>query len=149
MTNCPNCGAPIEHYYNYQCPYCKTFLKNTDETINRASNKEFVVDRVEIEQDMWQLGFNIIIYGHLRPKFQYFVEVTTIEMADIQEMSTRKGYSVFIPYKEMLEVKYKHNIDQLIRYIADRVPPELREADNGRKIYEKVAGELLNETNQI
>ena len=143
MTNCPNCGAPIEHYYNYQCPYCKTFLKNTDETINRASNKEFVVDRVEIEQDRWQPGYNILIYGHLRVKFQYFVEVTAIEMADIKEMSTRKGYSVFIPYKTMNEARYKNSIDTLIRYIADRVPPELREAENGRKIYEVLVREGL------
>jgi len=143
MTNCPNCGAPIEHYYNYQCPYCKTFLKNTDETINRASNKEFVIDEVEIQPDRHQYGYTILIYGHLRIKFQYFCEVTAIEMADIKEMSTRKGYSVFIPYKDISEARYKHSAEKLIKYIADRVPPELREAENGRKIFEALTREEL------
>lgn len=133
MTNCPNCGAPIEHYYNYECPYCKTFLKNTDETINRASNKEFVIDRVEIEQDWRSYGYNILIYGYLRPKFQYFVEVTEFEMADIKEMSTRKGYSVFIPYSIIAKLKYRDF--ELMEYIANRIPPELRGYDVDRKIW--------------
>lgn len=141
MTNCPNCGAPIEHYYNYQCPYCKTFLKNTDETINRASNKEFVVDKVEIEQDRWQPGYNILIYGHLRPKFQYFVEVTAIEMADIKEMSTRRGYSVFIPYMTIAKLKYRDF--ELMEYIANRIPPELRGYDVNEKIWKALLDERL------
>lgn len=143
MNNCPNCGAPIEHYYNYQCPYCKTFLKNTDETVNRASNKEFVIDRVEIEPDIHQPGYTILIYGYLRPKFQYFAEVTTTEMVDIKEMSTRRGYSVFIPYRDILEARCKCSMDTLIRYIADRIPPELREAENGRKIWKALLDERL------
>lgn len=143
MTNCPNCGALIEHYYNYQCPYCKTFLKNTDETINRVSNKEFVVDRVEIVQDMWQYGYNILIYGYVRPKFQYFVEVTEIEMADIKEMSTRKGYSVFIPYSIIAKLKYRDF--ELMEYIANRIPPELRGYGANKKIWKALLDERLVE----
>ena len=118
-------------------------MKNTDETINRASNKEFVIDRVEIEPDRHQYGYNILIYGHLRPKFQYFCEVTAIEMADIKEMSTKRGYSVFISYKDISEARHKHSAEKLIKYIADRIPPELREAENGRKIFEALTREEL------
>lgn len=143
MTNCPNCGAPIEHYYNYQCPYCKTFLKNTDETVNRASNKEFIIDRVIVEPSRLASGYDVIMYGHIAPIFQYFVETTSAELVDIQEFTSKKGWSVFIPYKWVLEAERKGNYEDLITYIANRVPPELRTAENSRKIWKVLEEERV------
>lgn len=143
MTNCPNCGAPIEHYYNHQCPYCKTFLKNTDEKVNRAQNKEFVIDEVIVEPSRLAPGYDVIMYGHLAPIFQYFVETTSAELVDIQELTSKKGWSVFIPYKWVLEAGRKGNYEGLITYIADRVPPELRTAENSRKIWKVLEEEKV------
>lgn len=31
ITNCPNCGAPIEKYYSHNCKYCNTYLNFENE----------------------------------------------------------------------------------------------------------------------
>ena len=45
--NCKNCGAPIEHTYNHQCPYCKSIL---DFNEPKEDTVEFKIeDMVNIE----------------------------------------------------------------------------------------------------
>lgn len=69
MKRCPNCGAPIQHYYNYHCEYCGTFLKNTEEEIKQKKYIEFWESEVQKHLDnndiMQAVGCRLLA-NHLR-----------------------------------------------------------------------------------
>jgi len=72
-NNCPNCGAPIEHKYNHQCPYCKTMLdmrvRETKEINPRYMRN---VKLIEIENDPVNFGMLRFLF---RGDYQYFPQV--------------------------------------------------------------------------
>ncbi len=73
-TNCPNCGAPIEHYYNHKCPYCNTFLKNTDNEVKDLSNYDLKFQDLEIEKSSCYCGYLLRLICRAYPKFKMYAE---------------------------------------------------------------------------
>lgn len=63
-TNCPNCGAPIEHKYNHKCSYCGTFfdyrVERTEE-INPRYMRD--VKLIDIERCIDRFALRLIFEG--------------------------------------------------------------------------------------
>ena len=56
MKNCPNCGAPIINSFNYNCPYCNTYIIVT----NNEDNKQMIGVKF-VEVDEWTYDHVILI----------------------------------------------------------------------------------------
>lgn len=63
LTNCPNCGAPIIHSYNYNCNYCGTYLQNTDKSIEKVGDSDIRIKDIEIVKNIQDYSFIIVIYA--------------------------------------------------------------------------------------
>lgn len=129
MTNCPNCGAPIEHYYNYQCKYCKTFLYNTDEEIKKINNVNIKVKRVEIERSPINNNIWITIYGVSWPKANWYEEGIgeIIVSGDNVSLGNPIAYRIQIPMNLFYEYEYDGNFEKILDIVDNSLPPVFKE----------------------
>lgn len=74
LTNCPNCGAPIVHSYNYNCNYCGTYLNNTDKSIEKIGDSDIRITEVEIIQSIVEHCFYIVIRAEACKNSYYYEE---------------------------------------------------------------------------
>lgn len=113
-TNCPNCGAPIRHYYNYCCEYCGTFLNNTNEEIKNFKNCEVHDVKVDIEFLPSIDSIGIRITGKTTPKMYYLEECDLNSLIVSSEGIGKKiGFIIEIPYREYMNYTYE-NLDRKI-----------------------------------
>lgn len=127
-SNCPNCGAPIKHYYNYNCEYCGTFLHNTDTDLKLYKNKDIQVTNVEVEFDYLTHSFIVYIQGITISKGDYLVESGN-DMVTIPDLfkDNRINYAFRIPVEY---INRAGNLEQttnfLINYIKRSLPDEYK-----------------------
>ena len=123
QTNCPNCGAPVKHYYNYCCEYCGTFLHNTDEEIKNLNNVEVTIDRVDIERSPLRHSVIITLTGISTPKLQWYEEGIQEIIISGDTLGKRVGYRIEIPLEEFYEGNKHNSLEVLWKYVIDRLPP--------------------------
>ncbi len=129
-TNCPNCGAPIEHYYNYQCPYCKTFLYNTEpnEETERIDIDRYDIrlDGVVIEKAFLHSGFLLTLYCTAYPKLQgYFQEETCIAI----EKPKQCGCCIIFDATMVRNLRISSNpLAYLLHILKTHIPPYILES---------------------
>lgn len=124
-TNCPNCGAPIKHYYNHNCPYCGTFLHNTDEQLDKfediEKNYDIYDEEVIVERRATHFDYEVFIKAKILPKVHWFRE---IDESCIHISSTEMPINKFIATKFMIPYEYyKVHDDVLQNYIYENIPP--------------------------
>ena len=139
-TNCPNCGAPIEHYYNYQCPYCKTFLHNTDEQIKKLNNVDIRIKDVEIERSPITDTIMITLRGFSVPKGQWYEEGLQEIIISGEDIGKPIGYRVQIPIRCFYESYYSGHFGKILEIVVDSLPPLFKE--NEHIIIEKLLEKL-------
>ena len=126
VHNCPNCGAPIKHYYNHNCEYCGTFLHNTDEDILKLNNCDVRIDNVYIEQSMLEPGYELTIIGTSIPRFNYWNEgydnLIVTNFSDVKKV----GYKVRLDYKFIAQNRFDKE-GNIIEYVIYHLPPAFRE----------------------
>ena len=98
-TNCPNCGAPIKHYYNHNCEYCGTFLHNTDNEVEMLNDKEIKIKSVEVRNDYARRSYFVYIRGITETKGNWWAEGCNQVMAvvDNQFKDNRINFGIEIP----------------------------------------------------
>lgn len=124
MKHCPNCGAPISHYYNYKCEYCGTFLKNTDEDIKKFENCYISNINVDIQDDFIHHGKILSVYGNLVPKCNYYEESFNNMVVLSSDMMKKVGYRILIPYKLI----YNNDFRKIEEYIYHSIPEDFDDA---------------------
>lgn len=133
-TNCPNCGAPIEYYYNYKCKYCGTYLHNTDEELKKINNCDYRIDDVYIERNPLRMSFILTIVGYTTPKMHYFEEgIDDSYIISGKEIFKKVGYKIEIP----IDLIYERDDRKFIDYILNSIPSELCNGYNENKILSK------------
>lgn len=119
-TNCPNCGAPILHSYNYNCEYCGTFLVNTDEELKKYNNCE--IRNVNVcFQFCYERGSVILtIRGFTSPKFQYLEEIEPDKIiTSVSDIGKPVGFNIEIPIYEFRNFTYNQLIEHVIKNLPD------------------------------
>lgn len=118
-TNCPNCGASIQHIYNHQCPYCKTLLdfgiKQTEEIDPRYMyDVEFYGGERDIIQDRMILKFK----GKYMP-FSTPLEYTNGAMVISAESIIPKDvrYAIAIPMRDYIEFMHNGRLEEFIKHL--------------------------------
>ena len=136
MKSCPNCGAPIQHYYNYHCEYCGTFLKNTEEDIKKFKNYSVGNIKIEILDDYLHNGKIIKLYGNLVPKCNYYEESFKNVMVISSDNIKKVGYSILIPYGLIRN----NNFGEIERYIFQSTPEVFKESIDEilNKLFKKI-----------
>lgn len=135
IDRCPNCGAPIKHYYNYNCEYCGTFLHNTDEDILKLNNCDVRIDDIYVEHSQFSNGYELTIVGTSIPRFNYWNEgYDDIYVTDFSQVK-KVGYKILLDYKFVFD---KHNNwGEVEEYVFKHLPPAFRTyQDNINKIYD-------------
>ena len=145
-TNCPNCGAPIEHYYNYQCKYCKTFLHNTDEEIKKIKNTNIHFRNVEIEKDFLSRDILITIYGITFPKAHWYEEgIGEIVLSgDSVSLGTPVAFRIKIPFNLYYKSYNEGSFNEILEYI-DYSLPGIYE-DIKYRIFDEIIEKMYNRT---
>jgi hypothetical protein len=114
-NNCPNCGAPIEHFFNYQCRYCGTFLHNTNEKIKEFNNCDIKVTNVDIERYIHTMNYIITITGWSTPKVMWYEEGINNFIASGEDIAKRVGYRIEVPFEYFKDLTPDRLIDYIIR----------------------------------
>lgn len=115
-TNCPNCGAPIEHRYNHKCSYCNTFfdyrVERTEEINPRyLKNVELkYVERVPM-QDRIVLVFRGD-YVKWQEAIEYGKQNTTIVLNTDDLKPKEVRYAIQLKYEEFMQLM-EHNFKPL------------------------------------
>lgn len=124
-NNCPNCGAPIEHKYNHQCPYCKTMLDmRVSETkeINPRYMKNVRLVRIE-QQPEFDKAFLLF-----RGDYQYFPQILEykkysdamiINFEDIKPFEV--SFCIAIDNYDLYNMK----IENVFKILSEYFPEEL------------------------
>lgn len=127
-TNCPNCGAPIIHYYNYNCEYCGTFLNNLENMSKFLEEKEITDIQVSIERSFRTFGYEIMVTGIARDTFYYCKEYDPDGVMVVDDIcnATRLGF------KFLLKMEYIHNrtFKETVEVIKKYIPPEFKKCEN-------------------
>lgn len=123
-TNCPNCGAPIEHIYVHNCPYCKTLLNSNnaikiDDTHNKNLYNIKIVDIVN-EPMYYYISIYIKAYLEELPVISQYYDN---DYADITEFSSQ---GKCIMFKIDLEINKLCDYKHLYDYIYYSFPPALK-----------------------
>lgn len=119
QTNCPNCGAPIKHYYNHNCEYCGTFLNNTNEEIKRFKNCK--LNNVKVFLDIHPETYNVVISirAVTSPKILYLEEISDDSMiVSSENLGKSIGFRIAIPIFELRNYTY----NEFIYKISDSLP---------------------------
>lgn len=124
-TNCPNCGAPIEHRYNHNCSYCGTFFdyRTPIEETKKLNPKYFTnMKLVDIRRNIYTLGMEILFEGDYLP------------YSEPLEYNNRENMIV-MKWENPLRVKYKIEINDFefeeiyktgnLEYIFEKLPFEV------------------------
>lgn len=113
-TNCPNCGAVIEHRYNHQCPYCKTFfdyrVERTEEINPRYLQN---VKLIGIERVPLELNFMLLFEGDYvkwQEAIEYGKENTTIILSSDDLKPKKVRYAIKIDYENLRNMQ-RGNLD--------------------------------------
>lgn len=116
IKNCPNCGAPIEHRYNHQCRYCKTFFDyriREVEEINPCYLKNLKVKCIEHEPFT---GDIILIFKGDYVKWQEALEYsknnTTILLSADDIKPKEINYAIHFDYFQFKELS-ENNFEPL------------------------------------
>lgn len=133
-TNCPNCGAPIEHYYNYKCKYCGTFLYNTNENIKNFKNCDVTDIKVHIEISAELQSIIITIVGRTTPKMYYLeeCELNSIVVSS-DDLYKKVGFKIEIPYWEYRNYTY----DRLVQRVINNLPEPFE------KHYQEIISQII------
>lgn len=129
-TNCPNCGAPIEHYYNYKCPYCKTFLHNTDEEIKTLNNCE--LSHIDVDMEISPIAWEVLITIRAVsvPRLSWYEEGVKDIVISGNDIGKRVGYRIAIPIDEFRAI----DDSNFIKRIINSLPP----------IFERYGNEIID-----
>lgn len=124
-NNCPNCGAPIEHKYNHQCPYCKTMLdmrvRETKE-LNPRYMKNVRLVRLETIPELDETHFLF------RGDYQYFPQILEYKEktgAMIINFDDIKPFEVSFCISINNIDLYKMRIENIYNILAQYFPNEL------------------------
>lgn len=142
-TNCPNCGAPIKHSYNYSCEYCGTFLHNTDENLKKIDNVDLIFDRLDVYNDMIEYRKILTVYAHTVPKANYYKEGFYDLVVSEDNINQKVAFKIAIPYEKWRECVYNLNSRELISYILDSLPPPFKKIQY--EIYNHIIEIIQNE----
>lgn len=128
MTNCPNCGAPIIHSYNYNCLYCNTFLRVADD-IEYVENKELSHIEVKVEKMFIEPAILITITGYLSQSFsrcyEYNGENNGFSYLSDYFKPKKIGFNIKIPFAELRGI-HDYNVFKLYDRIDQSIPPEFK-----------------------
>ena len=139
-TNCPNCGAPIKHYYNYNCEYCGTFLHNTDEQIKKIENADIRIKRVDIERSPIEHSILLTIYGVTFPRTHWYEEGQSEIVISGDNLGTPVAHRIKIPIDYFYETYYDGHFEKILKIIQDSLPPIFKQ--EGYFIYREVVEKL-------
>ena len=119
-TNCPNCGAPIKHYYNHNCEYCGTLIYNTSEQIKAFKNCSLRNVRVSIDENPCSISFIISIKGTTVPKMFYLEEIDAGSMITSSEnLGKLVGIRIKIPFSDFMNYKYDELNCRILKSLPD------------------------------
>lgn len=108
-TNCPNCGAVIEHRYNHNCPYCNTFIDYRVERTEEINPRYLQnVKLIRFERIPLDYKFMMVFEGDYI-KWQEAIEYgkgnTTIILSSDDIKPKKIRYAIQIDYKELREIQ--------------------------------------------
>lgn len=127
QTNCPNCGAPIKHYYNHNCEYCGTFLNNTNEEIKHFKN--CCIRNVIVHLDISPKSLDVVISikGLTYPKINYLEEFSTDSMiVSSKDLGKSVGYRIVIPLFDFRNFTYNELAHKVLKCLPE---PFMENAD--------------------
>ena len=117
--NCKNCGAPIEHTYNHQCPYCKSILdfnepeeKTVQFKIEDMVNIEFRNYEIVPYEDAIRLYFSG--FKLEQPKiYEFNGEDTCVSKMEQYINPPKAGFCIQVSRIEL----EKYGISAIMRYL--------------------------------
>lgn len=122
-TNCPNCGAPISHYYNYKCDYCGTFLHNTDEKIKKLNNVDIHIEDIDVEYEPIIHKVLITLRGYSIPRVQFYEEGFDNIFVSGEDVGRRVGYRIALEMDDVLKFMANDDPAYLIDKLDKSLPP--------------------------
>lgn len=109
-TNCPNCGAPIEHRYNHQCSYCGTFFDYRVEKTKEINPRYMTNVKVKsIEKSYLKHNIQVLFEGDYRPFSQAleYGRQSDVFVFDAEEFKNQKVYfRVEVPIVELISSEF-------------------------------------------
>lgn len=121
MLNCPNCGAPIEHRYNHQCSYCKTFFDYRVEKTKEINPKYMINVKINgIEHIPFQDKILIHFIGDYQPYheiLEYSKDMTTMIMDYESFIPKKVCYAIAIPMRDFIEFDRTGNIYKIFEHL--------------------------------
>ena len=125
-TNCRNCGAPIEHRYNHQCPYCDTFFDYRVEKTKEIDPKYMTnVKVIAIERSPIRYAIKVMFEGDYKPYFQAleYGKSSNVFVVDRNELIGQKvRFMVEVPYDELISKEF--NPEHIMRYLPFEMDKE-------------------------
>lgn len=117
---CPNCGAAIQHKYNHNCPYCRTFfdfrIKHTEEINPRYLTN---VELKEIKRDHCSDKFVFVFTGDYvkwQESLEYGKNNTTIVLSADDIKPKKICYAIAFDFKEMANLQM-NNFEPLFKIL--------------------------------
>lgn len=124
QTNCPNCGAPIKHYYNHNCEYCGTFLNNTSEKIKHFKNCDLRNIKVSLDISPQSLDVIITIKAFTAPKISYLEEwANNLMIVSSDDIGKVVEYRIAIPLFDFRNYTY----NELVHKVLNSLPKPFME----------------------
>ena len=120
ITNCPNCGAPIEHIYSHNCPYCNTLLNANNIGNSQEINLKHIhnIELKDIEHNFAENALSLYFKGHeidVRPMY---------ECNNSKAICFNKSQEVMFAIKIPINELYYSDIN-LEKIINSRIPDEI------------------------
>lgn len=108
-TNCPNCGAPIEHRYNHKCPYCNTFFDYRVEHIEEINPRYLKNVKLRyVEQVPYEDCFVLVFRGDYvkwQEAIEYGSKNTTIVLSTDDIKPKEINYAIKLNFKELMQIR--------------------------------------------
>lgn len=123
MTNCPNCGAPIDRNYSYNCRYCNTWLNLDGKKppikkvypIKPYEGKPIKIEEIDFGKEALSANKMIIFRG-----------------------TTEDGHLVGNAIELPRWIKKDTSVDLTLQYIYDMFEPEFQNKHNQNFLYNQV-----------
>lgn len=119
--NCPNCGAPVEHIYSHNCPYCETLLNSDNVGMKQEIDLRHInnIELCDIAYSHIENTMNLYFKGReldIRPMY---------ECNGIKALCFNKSQNIMFAIKIPIEDLYGKSNINLVKIIHSRVPFEI------------------------
>lgn len=118
---CPNCGASVNHRYNHNCPYCRTFFNFNVEKVKEINPRYMENVKIRAIERMHEVDrIRIIFIGDYRPYsdvLEYGEDMATMIINYDSFIPKKVHYAISIPVRDFYEFEKKGNVEVIFEHL--------------------------------